>query len=341
MVKRKTKTVVCCQEKTIKQYEGVLCHLYDEMFEIDIAGDESRIILYTKEKPCIPSGIKGIDCFFEQVAACLVAEEDREEFLRVCRRSLFCECLENQEMVCLEYREYLSREKTGWVQAEIVPIGDQRLLFLVKQIMVSEYKLFKSMVDLLIFKQNDQYLELDEDEKNLLLKNAIYEAKTDSLTLLYNQKAMKLLVNHRLDCHNRGAIIFIDLDDFKMINDQYGHLAGDEVLKRVARSFCESVGPGDMAGRIGGDEFVLFLAGDDYESGEELAQAVHNLCRNIRESIRMAAAPEHLTCSIGVSLFPDDGREYSILVEKADQALYDAKKMGKDQCVFYSQKTNQ
>lgn len=334
MVRRKKKTVVCCRERSLQQYAGVFYHLYDEIFEIDAVHDKSGVIVYAKENRDIPGNTHGVDCFFEHLAKHLVVEQDQEDFLRICNRRFLRDCLEHQDIASLEYREHVDENKVRWMQAEIVPVSDDVLLFLVREIKTSEYKLFKSMADQLIFKNNDFGLELEEEEKNLLLANAIREAKTDSLTLLYNQKAMHLLVNHRIECQRRFAIVFIDLDNFKQINDRYGHTAGDEVLKRVAQSFLSCVTPEDMAGRIGGDEFVLFLSGDQYESREEIEEASRNVCQKIRETIRRASALEELTCSMGISFYPEDGTDYGSLVDKADQALYRAKHRGKDRCVF-------
>lgn len=334
MVRRKKKTIVYCREQPLQQYAGVLYHLYEEIFEIDAVHDRSDIIVYAKENREISGNAYGVDCFFEHVAKCLVVEQDQEDFLRICNRRFFLDCLEHQDIASLEYREHVDENKMRWMQAEIVPVSGSILLFLVREIKTSEYKLFKSMADQLIFKNNDFGLELEEEEKNLLLANAIREAKTDSLTLLYNQKAMHLLVNHRIECQRRFAIVFIDLDNFKQINDRYGHTAGDEVLKWVAKSFLSCTGSEDMAGRIGGDEFVLFLSGDQYESREEIEEASRNVCQKIRESIRQAPAAERLTCSMGISFYPEDGTDYGSLVDKADQALYRAKHRGKDRCVF-------
>ncbi|WP_195267031.1 diguanylate cyclase [Eubacterium sp. 1001713B170207_170306_E7] len=161
------------------------------------------------------------------------------------------------------------------------------------------------------------------------LKN---EAENDVLTGIFNRKAMEdrigtMLCNPETRC---GALCFIDVDNFKTINDSFGHLYGDEVLKRMAENLKSCALPGDAVGRIGGDEFMIFFR--NYPSEEQLEQKIANICENFRRY----TAGGQITGSIGVARYPEDGDGYGVLFSKADQALYHLKRSGKDGYQFYS-----
>lgn len=162
------------------------------------------------------------------------------------------------------------------------------------------------------------------------LKN---EAENDALTGIFNRKAMEdriggILNNPETQC---GALCFIDVDNFKTINDSFGHLYGDEVLKQMAENLKSCALPGDAVGRIGGDEFMIFFR--NYSSVERLKQKIAGICENFRRY----TAEGQITGSIGVARYPEDGNCYGILFCKADQALYHLKRSGKDGYQFYDE----
>jgi diguanylate cyclase (GGDEF)-like protein len=120
-----------------------------------------------------------------------------------------------------------------------------------------------------------------------------------------------------------------DLDDFKSINDRWGHPFGDEVLREFAASLRESIRDIDLSGRWGGEEFAVVLPGTDLEGGAALAERIR---ANLRGRIITAPDGErvHVTASFGVAAYPDaEGKDD--LVAAADAALYEAKRAGKDQ----------
>lgn len=167
-------------------------------------------------------------------------------------------------------------------------------------------------------------------EEYIKLKN---EAENDALTGIFNRKAMEdrvgeLLNNPETRC---GALCFIDVDNFKTINDSFGHLYGDEVLKQMAENLKSCALPGDVVGRIGGDEFMIFFR--NYPSEERLEQKITGICENFRRY----TAERPITGSIGVARYPEDGDCYGILFCKADQAFYHLKRSGKDGYQFYNE----
>lgn len=159
------------------------------------------------------------------------------------------------------------------------------------------------------------------------------EAENDALTGIYNRKATEERIEKLLNDPEtrRGALCFIDVDNFKTINDSFGHLYGDEVLKQMAENLKSCALPGDAVGRIGGDEFMIFLR--NYPSEEQLKQKIAGICGNFRRY----TAGGQITGSIGVARYPDDGDCYGVLFCKADQALYHLKRSGKDGYQFYNE----
>ena len=179
-----------------------------------------------------------------------------------------------------------------------------------------------------------------QNQKNLLAAISAEEANrrqahTDALTGLANRAE----VNRRLEeaCRLLGsssarggfAVLYLDLDGFKSVNDRHGHAAGDELLRNVAVQLREIVGPGPTLGRIGGDEFLVILN----DSGEAAARTMANrIIEQLSHEIRLVdGTTVRVGCSAGVSLAPQQGREPELLMARADAALYAAKNLGKGQ----------
>lgn len=135
---------------------------------------------------------------------------------------------------------------------------------------------------------------------------------------------------------HRVGLLFIDLDGFKMVNDQYGHDAGDAVLKTVSRRFSESVRATDTVARTGGDEFLIVLP--DLKDPEEAAVVARKLLASISERIAVSDALEcSVGASIGISIYPDHGEDMDSLLIAADSAMYHSKKGGKNGYSYYSE----
>lgn len=151
------------------------------------------------------------------------------------------------------------------------------------------------------------------------------QARQDPLTGLYNWAGVKM-INARLEQISRGVLFMMDLDDFKSINDNYGHAAGDKLLTAVGRILTETFRTDDIVARVGGDEFVAFLSGSDSRTtAEQKAQELLERVRTLRiEGIDTAAS-----VSIGAASAPTCGRTYEALSAVADEALYQVKNGGK------------
>jgi diguanylate cyclase (GGDEF)-like protein/PAS domain S-box-containing protein len=135
------------------------------------------------------------------------------------------------------------------------------------------------------------------------------------------------------------AVCFLDIDDFKAVNDTYGHASGDQVLVGVAESLKGVLRADDTLARIGGDEFVLLLSG--ISSTQECSQILDRILKAVNLPVQVIDAVSVVTASIGVSLFPDDNADADTLLRHADQAMYQAKEAGKNRYCLFDLASNQ
>ncbi|WP_379153514.1 diguanylate cyclase [Paenibacillus sp. sgz5001063] len=155
------------------------------------------------------------------------------------------------------------------------------------------------------------------------------EAMTDSLTGLPNRRSLENTMNQWIAAQFSFSVIVLDVDKFKFVNDTYGHLAGDEVLKQVAGILKASIRPGDVCCRLGGEEFVVLLprtkAGDAYLVAER-----------IRKTLEICDVPlaMKVTSSQGIAHYPSDGSSLEELLKQADYAMYSAKKQGRNRTII-------
>ena len=163
--------------------------------------------------------------------------------------------------------------------------------------------------------------------ENLLLQ----KANTDPLTGFYNKAAAETFISEIMLSSANGtahALMCIDLDNFKSINDLFGHLKGDEVLKEAAANMKNLFRSDDVLGRFGGDEFVIFIR--DMPSIGLLEEKTASLNKRLNKTYEKDGVKCTVSASIGVAIFPSDGITYSALHQKADEASYAAKKSGKN-----------
>jgi diguanylate cyclase (GGDEF)-like protein len=130
------------------------------------------------------------------------------------------------------------------------------------------------------------------------------------------------------------AVMFIDLDNFKEINDSMRHAAGDEILNLVGTRLSDAIRGSDMAARMGGDEFLVLVT--DIKKKEDIAFSVTRILDSIREPFYINDTVVYTTASIGIAIVPDDGTDSDIVLRRADEAMYTAKRNGKNQFIYYS-----
>lgn len=160
------------------------------------------------------------------------------------------------------------------------------------------------------------------------LQAARLQAETDPLTGLLNYGGLSSRIQAALsESDGVSALLFIDLDDFKQVNDTCGHQEGDRLLRSVAQELQSQTRDQDLRGRVGGDEFVVLLR--DIQDREHAGHCAQRICEAVRRLPLPAEAAAAASCSIGVAFAPQDGRSYRELVFQADRRAYQAKAMGK------------
>jgi diguanylate cyclase (GGDEF)-like protein/PAS domain S-box-containing protein len=170
----------------------------------------------------------------------------------------------------------------------------------------------------------------------------IRQASFDGLTGLPNRtlamdRLRQLVKRARRDGH-LVAVVFIDLDHFKDVNDTLGHEAGDRLLVEVARRLSETVREQDTVARLGGDEFLLVLP--DIHDAEDARVVASKVLERIRAPVRIDARDCFTTASMGVTLFPGDSGDPDLLLKHADSAMYQAKESGRNTCTFFTAEIN-
>lgn len=174
--------------------------------------------------------------------------------------------------------------------------------------------------------------ELKEKENKI-----IYMDYYDTATSLYNKKHLKKCIIEYIEenDNSNAGVIFVDLDNFKYINDTFGHDYGDELLKNVAKELKKIINKSNILCRFGGDEFVVFLPklANIYEA-EKVAQKIMRLFND--NHMRVSDEMMPLTASIGVAVYPDDGDDYKVLLRNADAALNKAKNSGKNRYQIFN-----
>ena len=177
---------------------------------------------------------------------------------------------------------------------------------------------------------------VDIDREKRRTQELLEQAQIDALTGLYNKATVNALVEQQMSEKGfRGmqALLIIDVDYFKAVNDTYGHLCGDGVLSDVAAVLKAHIHSADVAGRIGGDEFLIYLP--EVEGEGAVRRMVEDLLTALRRLTPEVGAPP-ISCSIGGALFPRDSIDYLALYQCADQALYYQKSSGRGCFSLYS-----
>ncbi len=178
-----------------------------------------------------------------------------------------------------------------------------------------------------------------EEEREDLYKLS----RTDTLSGLANRNYLHEKVDEIIAQHQREekefALLFLDLDHFKSINDSLGHDIGDELLKKIAHAIHNILRGNDFVARIGGDEFVIVLT--HYDDEFELIEIVKRIQEQLMKPWQIQTFPIHVTSSIGITTYPKDGKDMLTLMKNADIAMYEAKEKGRQGYHFFTKELNQ
>ncbi len=303
-----------------KIYRTALELTCDRVFEADLTHNKliSGQEMYFRTFPFLKTEI--YDEIVKSIASHAVFEEDKQIFLDTLGRAHLLELFtqEGTTEVDLEYRQKSANGESQWMAITVIHLvnnssNSEKVIGYVKN----------------IDQRKRQELEI------------LRQSQKDGLTTLYNKKATQTLIDSQLGkdkAQNTGAVIMIDIDNFKRINDTLGHIHGDSALSQVGEKLSGLFRPVDIVGRIGGDEFLIYM--NNYNSFNTLINKLDMICDMFKD-IKLGENGSYIVSgSIGVSLYPQDGTTYTELYQKADRALYFSKSRGKNCYNIYNERCN-
>jgi len=206
--------------------------------------------------------------------------------------------------------------------------------------------LFVGLLIYLVAAREKRHLQLQLEEKQKTAEKLTYQASHDSLTGLINrfslEDRMKQAIHFARRSNAQMAVMMIDMDRFKHINDSLGHQAGDELLKQVASRLRMAVlRETDIVARLGGDEFVVVLTGIERDASVIAGLVARTLVHLLGQPYLINASDVHSSPSIGVSIYPLDGNLTDELIKNADAAMYHVKEKGRNNFHFFTEEMNQ
>lgn len=177
-------------------------------------------------------------------------------------------------------------------------------------------------------------IDMHKKQLGLLEKKAM----RDPLTGAFNKEYTRVLIDRYIEEHpeNPGMLLLVDIDKFKNINDTYGHLMGDNVIIEVVNQVSAAFRSNDIVGRIGGDEFVVFVC--NVRNPEDQLKQARKLHEVLRQPVVKDGVTVNKSASIGIAVYPDHGSDYEQLASLADKALYRVKGSGRDSFIIYDPK---
>lgn len=256
----------------------------------------------------------------------------------------------NEETVCLPYEETIRKKILETVSGEHISYVEQNLSL---ESLRNEYRQGKDSVEVQFLRKFDNELrwvsiviyrmymddtakvlfvltDIDNQKRRALLLKE--QAERDGLTGLYNAVTTRAKIDEALSLNqqrNENQIfVLIDLDNYKQINDTFGHIYGDHVLADVANILNNRFRSSDIVGRIGGDEFVILLR--DIKSYDYAERLIEDLCKSIYRTYREGDQEVTISASIGIAVAPKDGNSFKELYQKSDIAQYQVKKQNKN-----------
>lgn len=306
------------QEKTLEQermLREVSCGLFDNVLEADIT--ENKIMGENCQKLALLLGIEGNENYDEiicAIAAQLVKEEFKEEYKRMFSRERITNlCNDNKPSFEYEFIERSDGINYAWVKTS-----------------VRIYRAFDTgTIKIISHVKNIQ----QEKERELAI---ISKAQRDSLTNLYNKAVTKELIDEFLSSEDgKGihALFLIDIDNFKAINDNLGHSFGDIVISTMADKLSQFFRTSDVVGRIGGDEFLIFMK--NVADRSVISQKAEEICITFHDLLKSISGKVEMSLSVGICILPEDGASFDEIYDKADIALYVSKNKGKNTFTFY------
>lgn len=224
------------------------------------------------------------------------------------------------QLFSLPFKAYLKP------QTVVAEMRDGRVLYCVSKGIIKD-----GLVEGIVWSFNDI------TEHKAQERTAIYKSLHDSLTQLPNRECLYKKLEDLLlleKSSNKGlAVLFLDIDDFKLINDTYGHDSGDQLLVSLVGRLRNALRVPDTLGRLSGDEFIIIL--DETQSEAAVLNVVERIRHSLLDDFKLSNASVNVSLSIGISFFPSTGTRARQLIRHADFAMYQAKRKGKNNFCFY------
>jgi diguanylate cyclase (GGDEF)-like protein len=184
-----------------------------------------------------------------------------------------------------------------------------------------------------LYKQSVVQLAQESERQRVEIERmALHDPLTGLLQLRVVQDSMDLAIQRAAATGRKVAVLFIDLDGFKQVNDRYGHAAGDHLLCEIGKALPALVREGDTVGRLGGDEFLVVL--DNLASPEAAENSARRIVNELHRPIAFHDALLHVGASVGIAMYPEDGATAAALQQAADSAMYSVKRSGKGGYAF-------
>ncbi len=279
-------------------------------YEFDCTLDELISMSYNGSEVSLPED-KTFSATIERVTASVMHPEDYKKMGHILSvEHILNEHQAGRNHLEINYRRLTQLNEYRWVNVSVKGLLDKRNHLMVT-IIVSD-----------VHEDEIERLELQE------------KAQRDSLTGAYNKGAIKEKIDECLALNTSGTLAILDLDDFKMVNDNLGHECGDFVLVEIVNKITELFRDDDLVGRIGGDEFIVFINADANIT------AIHRRMNNLLQAIKKSSVlgelcQNRVSCSIGVAIAHKHGESFDELYRNADFALYESKRKGKNTYSIY------
>jgi diguanylate cyclase (GGDEF)-like protein/PAS domain S-box-containing protein len=289
-----------------EKYRTILENMQEGYFEVDLAGNFT---------------------FFND-SICLLFGYTQEEMMGMNNRQLTNK--ENAKILFQAFNKiYKTGEPTKGFDWEVIR-KDGSKIFIEASVSLQKDSSGKSI--------GFRGITRDVTERKFTEEKIQYMATHDALTGLPNRLMFNQLINHTIQTAQRYqrqfAVLFIDLDRFKTINDTMGHEAGDQLLQEIATRLKQTLRVVDVAARLGGDEFVILI--EEISDSNHAATVAHKILTSIIKPITIMGQECRITASIGICMFPKDAQDEQSLMKNADIAMYLAKEEGKNNYQFYS-----
>lgn len=275
----------------------------------------------------IAASFESLQAVLDNVGACVYVRElasGKLKFINRMLRQYFITELKEDKLQEIFEKHIPSKSESGRVELEY-------------EAKERHYELFYSHLNWMNESPSLLCVIHDITEKKKYQKQIEQLAYTDFLTGLYNrmccERDLAKLVDSAVANKNKGALLYLDLDDFKHINDGLGHQYGDILLQAIAHSFTRVRGVQDNCYRMGGDEFVIIIPPDEFS---EVDRIVEDIKAIFNRPWFLKDADYYCTMSMGVVTFPDEGTQVQDLIKKSDITMYEAKKGGKNKVAIYS-----